>query len=61
MKIKDNIDLKELLIGFTEKEDSYELNSLFDEFIIVYKDTRNIFESGYSGLVYDWCVMGLLE
>ena len=61
IKFKDNIDLSVWVIGFTETETSYELESPFDEFISVDKCTRVIKQVGYTGPVMDWLYAGLLE
>jgi hypothetical protein len=61
IKIKDNVDLSELLKGWGESELSYDLNTPFDEFISVTKTTRVISQYGYNGLVIDWWKQGLLE
>mgnify|MGYP006883723994 CR=1 FL=1 len=61
LKIKDNVDLKEFLKGFTEHEYTYDLDSPFDEYISINKSTREISQYGYMGLIYTWADNGLIE
>ena len=61
VKINNDVDLSVLLRGFKENENSYDLDSIFDEFISVNKNTREISQYGYNGLLTDWYQQGLLD
>jgi hypothetical protein len=61
IKIKNNINLNELLQGFEENENTYYLNSIFDEFISVNKNNRIISEYGYTCLLHDWFHQDIIE
>lgn len=61
IKVKDNVDLSILLKGFKENDNSYDLDSMFDEFISVDKTTREVKQYGYNGLLIDWYQQGLIE
>lgn len=60
-KFKDDINLDDILKNFKRNEDSYDLDSPFDEFISINKQNRTITHYGYNGLITDWYRNGLLE
>jgi len=54
LKLKDDVDLKDLLKRFAENENTYDLDDpIFDEFISVNKITKSISHYGYNGLIYN--------
>jgi hypothetical protein len=61
LRFKDNVDLDVRLGGFRVTTDSYELDSPFDEFISVNKNTRIITQYGYDGMVMGLVMEGLVE
>lgn len=61
IKISDNVNLSILLKGFKENDNSYDLDSMFDEFMSINKNTREIKQYGYNGLLMDWYQQGLIE
>ena len=61
IKLKDDVDLNNVLEGFKDNGDYFEMNSQFDEFIRVDKLSREIIQYGYNGLVMHWYERGLLE
>lgn len=61
IKFRDNVDLSKQLSSFKEIEKAYELVGPFGEFCSVNKDTREISQYGYNGLMMNWYTLGLLE
>ena len=59
--VKDDVDLKELCYCFEELDDRFTKTSVFDEFIIVRKDTREVRQYGYEGTVRSWWEDGKLR
>jgi hypothetical protein len=62
-KFKDEVDLTEVLKNFTHTDNTYEMthnDELFGEFIIVNKNTKEIFQHGYNGLLFDWLKQGYI-
>lgn len=59
--VKENIDLKELCKGWLEYPDRYEINSPFDEFCIIYKEYRIIYQDGYNNMINEWYIRGIIE
>ena len=52
--VRGDVSLKLIFHWATEYEDRYEVRSALDEFLIVYKDTRQIYQYGYNGVILDW-------
>lgn len=63
LKLRDNVDMAELLKGFEELETQYSLNDApyGDAYIDIDKGTRIIWSYGYTGLLVDWLKEGYLE
>lgn len=61
IKFKDTVSLKDVLKGFDDNENTYDLDSPFDEFVSVDKCTKQITQYGYNILVVEWASQGLLE
>lgn len=59
--VKDDVDLKELCYYFEELDDRFINTSVFDEFITVRKDTREVWQYGYEGTVRSWWEEGKLR
>jgi hypothetical protein len=59
--IKDNVNLEILCKNWKENDQSYWLESPFDEYITVNKTTREVFQEGYNGLIWDWYTAGYIE
>jgi hypothetical protein len=53
--------MEEECSGWINNGSTYELRSMFDEYISVDKTTGEIEQYGYGGLVSDWFRAGLLK
>lgn len=51
---KRNVDLSLVFHWATEYDDRYEVTSNLGEYLIVYKDSRRIAQSGYNGVIQQW-------
>ena len=58
--VRDDVDINSIFYWATEYEDRYEVRSMLDEFLIIYKDTRQIYQYGYNGVVLNWWNKGYL-
>lgn len=64
MKIKDNVDLKDLCNGgrWKENETKYFIeDELFGEFLEIDKNTRKITNYGFNGVLNDLYKYGYIE
>lgn len=61
MKIKPEVDMKELLRHWPETDTYYKVTGPFDEFCIVDKKTREVTQEGYGLLCLDWINKGIAE
>lgn len=66
IRFKQDVELSEVCSGrFEDKGDHYEIYvtgiAPTDEFITVNKETREIVQEGFFGLVADWECEGLIE
>ena len=53
MKIKPDVNLKELCKGWTETDEFFKMTGPFDEFCIINKTTREVQEEGYQLMFRD--------
>lgn len=56
--INGDIDLEKLCVGWKKEINSYELESQFDEFITIDKNTRHVNQYGYNSLINKWIMEG---
>ena len=61
MKIKPEVDMKELLKNWPETDKYYKVTGPFDEFCIVDKKTREVTQEGYGLLCFGWLNKGIAE
>jgi endo-1,4-beta-mannosidase len=61
IKVKEDINLRELCKGFEDKGYCYSLEDSFGAFIEVDKETRKIFQYNYRGLLVGWANKGYLD
>ncbi len=61
MKVKPDVNLKELCKGWTETDEFLKMTGPFDEFCIINKTTREITQEGYGLLCLDWLNKGIAE
>lgn len=58
--VRDDLNINSIFYWAKEYEDRYEVRSVFDEFLIIYKDTRQIWQHGYNGVILNWWDEGYL-
>ena len=61
MKIKPDVNLKELCKDWTETDEFFKMTGPFDEFCVINKTTREVQEEGYSLMFRDWVNIGVAE
>lgn len=60
--VKPEVDLEKFCKNFTEYSDRYELtSSIPDEFLIIYKSSREVYHNGYSNYVSELLQLGILD